>query len=36
MTGFGANKGIIPLAIVEIFKRISENDDPEKTYEVSC
>ena len=36
MTGFGVNKGIIPLAVVEIFKRISENKDPEKTYEVSC
>jgi hypothetical protein len=36
MTGFGANKGIIPLTISEIFKRISENNDPEKTFEISC
>lgn len=34
MIGYGANQGIVPLATEEIFKRIKENKDPEKKYEV--
>jgi kinesin family protein 1 len=34
MTGYGANKGIIPQACVEIFDRISKNTDPDVGYEV--
>ena len=34
MIGYGANKGIVPLCCTEIFKRISENTDPEKGFEV--
>lgn len=36
MIGYGENKGIVPLATDEIFKRIAANDDKDKTYEVSC
>jgi len=36
MIGYGTNKGIVPLATSEIFKRISANDDPEKSYEVTA
>jgi len=36
MIGYGANKGIVPLAMLEIFNRISANDDKDKTYEVSA
>ena len=32
--GYGANKGIVPMATVEIFKRISENQNPDLEYEV--
>ena len=32
MVGYGANKGIVPMACDEIFRRIKENKDPEKTY----
>jgi len=32
MIGYGDNKGIVPLATTEIFKRIRANDDPNKTY----
>ena len=35
MVGYGANKGIIPISCDEIFKRIKENNDPNKQYEVS-
>ena len=36
MIGYGANKGIVPLATEEIFKRIAANDDPEKSFEVTA
>ena len=32
MTGYGANRGVIPLACTEIFERIAANTDPELTY----
>jgi len=35
MVGYGANKGIVPMACDEIFRRIKANTDPEKTYQVS-
>jgi kinesin family protein 13 len=34
MIGYGANKGIVPLACEEIFRRINENKDPDKHYQV--
>jgi len=34
MVGYGANKGIIPISCDEIFKRIGENKQPDKSYEV--
>ena len=34
MVGYGANKGIIPISCDEIFKRIEENKQPDKFYEV--
>lgn len=34
MIGYGENKGIVPLATDEIFKRISANTDKDKHYEV--
>lgn len=36
MIGYGENKGIVPMATDEIFKRIDANTDKDKTYEVSC
>ena len=36
MIGYGTNKGIVPLAKDEIFKRVKANDDPEKSYEVTA
>lgn len=35
MVGYGSNKGIVPISCDEIFKRIKENKDPNKSYEVS-
>lgn len=35
MIGLGSNKGIVPISCEEIFKRISENQNPNKSYEVS-
>jgi hypothetical protein len=35
MVGYGANKGIVPISCDEIFKRIKQNTDSEKSYEVS-
>jgi len=35
MVGYGANKGIVPISCDEIFKRIKNNQDPNKQYEVS-
>jgi hypothetical protein len=34
MIGYGENKGIVPLATEEIFKRIAANTDKDKHYEV--
>jgi hypothetical protein len=34
MIGYGENKGIVPLACDEIFKRIAANTDKDKHYEV--
>jgi len=34
MTGYGANKGIVPISCEEIFNRISKNDNPNKHFEV--
>jgi len=34
MIGYGTNRGIVPMATDEIFKRISANTDKDKTYEV--
>lgn len=34
MVGYGANKGIIPIACNEIFKRIERNTNPNMSYEV--
>ncbi|CBZ50020.1 putative kinesin motor domain cointaining protein [Neospora caninum Liverpool] len=36
MVGYGENKGIIPIACEEIFRRIGQNKDPTKSFEVSC
>nr|PIL98797.1 putative Chromosome-associated kinesin KLP1 [Toxoplasma gondii COUG] len=36
MVGYGENKGIIPIACEEIFRRIAQNKDPAKSFEVSC
>ncbi len=35
MIGYGANKGIVPLACEEIFQRIGKNTDKDKMYEVT-
>lgn len=35
MVGYGANKGIVPISCEEIFRRIEENDNPDKRYEVT-
>ena len=34
MVGYGANKGIVPISCEEIFKRIADNKEPSKHYEV--
>ena len=34
MVGYGANKGIVPISCDEIFKRIAQNTDKDKTFEV--
>ena len=34
MMGYGTNKGIVPLACEEIFRRIKENTDPNVSFEV--
>jgi len=36
MIGYGENKGIVPMATDEIFKRIAANTDPDITFEVLC
>lgn len=35
MVGYGANKGIVPISCDEIFKRIKDSEDQEKSFEVS-
>ena len=32
MIGYGANKGIVPMACQEIFRRIQANDDKDKEF----
>ncbi len=34
MIGFGENKGIVPMACDEIFRRINQNKDPNEKFEV--
>ena len=34
MVGYGANKGIVPISCDEIFQRIGQNKDPDKSFEV--
>ena len=34
MVGYGANKGIVPISCDEIFKRIGQNKDADKSFEV--
>lgn len=34
MMGYGTNKGIVPLACEEIFKRIKDNTNPNVSFEV--
>jgi len=34
MVGYGGNRGIVPIACDEIFKRIQNNNDPHLKYEV--
>ena len=36
MIGYGQNKGIVPMACDEIFKRVTSNDDKDKKYEVTA
>ena len=36
MIGYGQNKGIVPQATQEIFRRIEANDDENKSYEVTA
>lgn len=33
--GYGANKGIVPMAADQIFKRINANSDPGITFQVT-
>ncbi|CAE1299414.1 Kinesin-like protein KIF1B,Kinesin-like protein KIN-4B,Kinesin-like protein KIF1A,Kinesin-like protein KIF28P,Kinesin-like protein KIF16B,Kinesin-like protein FLA10,Kinesin-like protein KIN-12D,Kinesin-like protein KIF17,Kinesin-like protein KIN-4A,Kinesin-like protein unc-104,Osmotic avoidance abnormal protein 3,Kinesin-like protein KIF1C,Kinesin-related protein 1,Kinesin-like protein Klp98A,Kinesin-like protein KIF14,Kinesin-like protein KIF18B,Chromosome-associated kinesin KIF4,Kinesin-like protein KIF1 len=35
MIGYGPNKGIVPIACDELFKRVNNNEDPNLSYEVS-
>lgn len=35
MVGYGANKGIVPISMFEIFDRIRKNDNPAIEYEVN-
>lgn len=35
MVGYGPNKGIVPIACDEIFKRIQNEKNPNMKYEVS-
>jgi hypothetical protein len=35
MIGYGENKGIVPMAAEEIFRRIAANDDKDKEFQVT-
>jgi len=35
MVGYGANKGIVPISMQEIFERIGQNDNPDLSFQVS-
>ena len=35
MIGYGVNKGIVPQACEEMFRRIEENKDKEKSFQVT-
>ena len=35
MVGYGTNKGIVPISCDEIFRRIKNSTDTEKSFEVS-
>lgn len=32
MIGYGENKGVVPMACEEIFRRIAANDDKDKVF----
>jgi hypothetical protein len=36
MVGYGANRGIVPIACEEIFNRIALNTTPNLEFEVFC
>ncbi|EGR27133.1 kinesin motor domain protein [Ichthyophthirius multifiliis] len=36
MVGYGANRGIVPIACEEIFNRIADNNNPHLEFEVNC
>jgi hypothetical protein len=36
MIGYGTNRGIVPIATEEIFTRITNNTDPNNTFEVTA
>lgn len=36
MIGYGSNKGVVPRACNEIFRRIEANEDPEQSFEVTA
>jgi hypothetical protein len=36
MVGYAANKGIVPIACMEIFKKIAKNKNSSVLYEVQC
>lgn len=35
MFGYGANRGVVPMAADRIFEKINENKDPEVVYKVT-
>lgn len=35
MVGYGANKGIVPMAFDSMFQKIKNNDDPTIKYQVT-
>jgi len=36
MVGYGADRGIIPIACENIFERMKGNEDPDLTIKVTC